>query len=118
MARAVRIPQPYFARRLRRNPTTAEAALWPWLRKRRLGVKALRQRPMLGFTLDFYIAAWRLAIELDGPGHAARRSYDQWRDRELYSRLGIRTLRLSNMEVLQNTKQVIEKIKDIGKYRQ
>jgi len=53
------------------------------------------------FTLDFYCAELRLAVELDGAHHFEERvrRYDEGRDAALRAD-GIRTLRFSSLDVL------------------
>jgi len=46
-----------------------EVSLWHELRKRPGGFKYRRQHPAGPYVLDFYCAAVRLAIEIDGMGH-------------------------------------------------
>jgi very-short-patch-repair endonuclease len=51
-----------------------------------LGLKFRRQQPIRGYIVDFYCAALRLALEIDGPVHAAsleRFAYDLERDDRL-----------------------------------
>jgi len=100
------------ARELRRNATDAEEILWRALRNRRLaGLKFRRQHPYHGYILDFYCHEHRLAIELDGGGHAdpAQRAHDEHRSRVL-AQEGIRVLRYWNNDVLQNLEGVLEDI--------
>src|SRR5207237_5673958 len=55
---------------LRRNATAAEAVLWTYLQKRKLlGRKFRRQSSVGPYIVDFYCAACRLVIELDGAPH-------------------------------------------------
>ena len=54
-----------FARKLRKNQTQAEKLLWERLRKDKLGVRFLRQKPLGPYIVDFYCASARLSIELD-----------------------------------------------------
>lgn len=89
------------ARRMRKAPTPAEAALWEIVRGKRLGVRIHRQATMWGYIADFWCVPWKLVIEVDGSVHEARRAEDATRDRNLAAR-GIRTLRLTNDEVLRN----------------
>ena len=66
------------ARELRRNQTDAESLLWFMLCNRRMaGVKFKRQRPIGPYIVDFYCAEKKLAIELDGGGHAEDRLHAQ-----------------------------------------
>jgi len=67
------------ARELRRAPTSTERYAWSLLRNRGvLGLKFRRQNVVHGFIVDFYCAAERLVLELEGTPHAGneRRAYD------------------------------------------
>lgn len=58
------------ARQLRRNQTDDEKELWRALRSQRFaGFKFRRQHPVGIYYLDFYCAAGRLDVELDGFQH-------------------------------------------------
>lgn len=63
-----------------------------------------RQVILLGWIVDFYAAALRLAVEVDGPIHdsPSARAYDARRQLTLERELGIRFLRFTNAEVMQN----------------
>lgn len=53
------------AKQLRQNPTLAEKKLWQnYLRT--FPFRVLRQRPIHHFIVDFYCAALKLVIEIDG----------------------------------------------------
>ena len=97
------------ARALRRRQTDAEGLLWALVRNRRMGVKFRRQHPIQPYVLDFYCHELRLAVELDGGQHTApaHRIRDRRRTSALAAR-GIRVLRFSNLEVLQETQAVAE----------
>ncbi|MBI3361526.1 MAG: DUF559 domain-containing protein [Chloroflexi bacterium] len=97
-------------RELRREATDAEKLLWQLLRNRQLnGAKFRRQHPFHGYILDFYCHEAKLAIELDGGGHAEpeRRKHDAERTRALQAE-GIRVIRFWNDEVLRNTEAVLQ----------
>lgn len=100
-----------YARTMRKQPTDAEAVLWRRLRGRQLGVRFRRQHPVAGYIIDFYCPEARLAIELDGGGHADanQRRYDERRDRTLTEQ-GIRVMRLWNPDVLREQEAVLELI--------
>ncbi len=88
-----------FARRMRREPTDAEARLWSLLRARRFaGFKFRRQVPVGSYIADFVCYSARLIIELDGSQHAdcAR---DETRDAYLRGQ-GFRILRIWNSTLL------------------
>ena len=98
------------AQTLRKNMTKEERRLWyeylhnyPYRFRRQVTVGA--------YILDFYCAAAKLAVELDGSQHCepAERLYDEKRTAYLNS-LGIYVLRFSNMDVLQNLFGVCQKI--------
>jgi len=60
-----------FAKRMRRESTDAEAAVWRLLRDRRLALfKFRRQVPFQNFILDFVCFEKRIIIEIDGSQHA------------------------------------------------
>ncbi|HCU38639.1 MAG TPA: hypothetical protein DGT21_25450 [Armatimonadetes bacterium] len=99
-----------FAREQRRTPNPAEKRLWGALRGQRLGVKFRRQHPIGDFVLDFYWKEKRLAVEVDGGVHEDQADYDEWRDAQLAAH-DIRTLRLTDAEVLEDLARVVEMIK-------
>jgi very-short-patch-repair endonuclease len=93
------------ARALRAGLTDAEQLLWYFLRNRSFcGYKFRRQHPIGRYILDFYCHDERLAVELDGGGHALDEQYlyDAERTKELEG-AGIRVLRFWNNQVLTET---------------
>ena len=87
------------ARHLRRASSRVAKLVWTWLRDRRFhGWKFRREHPIGPYSLDFYCAEARLAIELDGFQHYApeARCHDEKRDAFLRAK-GIETLRYSNV---------------------
>ena len=99
------------ARQFRRELTPAERRLWRALRvSHRWRVAWARQVPLRGFILDFYAPVARIAVEVDGPVHARQITQDQRRDRALAS-VGIRTVRVSNADVLTDLPAVITTIR-------
>jgi very-short-patch-repair endonuclease len=100
MAKRARTPLD-FARRLRRDMTDAERALWRLLRDRRMdGWRFRRQEPIDRYIVDFVCFEARLVIEVDGGQHYESES-DRTRDAYLQSQ-GFRVLRLWNTDVLGN----------------
>jgi very-short-patch-repair endonuclease len=72
------------ARELRRQDTPAEKILWETLKGRKLlGYKFTRQKPILGYIVDFYCAELLLIIEVDGSIHDETGEYDTLRSDEL-----------------------------------
>src|SRR2546429_8188862 len=67
------------AAKLRRSATPLERHAWSLLRNRGIrGFKFHRQHVLRGFVVDFYCAAKRLVLELEGDGHGGpdQRAYD------------------------------------------
>ena len=97
------------ARVLRRRQTDAERVMWHLVRRRQLGVKFRRQHPIEPYVLDFYCHRLRLAVEVDGAGHVqpTKRAEDRERSAVLQAQ-GIKVVRFTNVEVLQETEAVAE----------
>jgi len=86
------------AKEMRRAPTQPERTLWALLRRNEFGLHFRRQHPIGPYILDFYCAAGKLAIEVDGPAHDDQQVRDQRRTAWL-AKEGIRVLRFSAAEV-------------------
>jgi len=99
------------ARRLRRDMTDAERMIWRHLRASQLGVKFRRQMWLGGFVPDFASVEAKLVVEIDGGQHDADRRKDARRAAAM-ARLGYRTLRFWNNEVLENVDGVLRVISD------
>ena len=98
------------ARRLRRDQTDAERALWFRLRDRRLnGLKFRRQMPLKSYVVDFCRESARLVVELDGGQHVERSNKDAKRTADLEA-YGFLVLRFWNNDVLNNIDGVVETI--------
>ena len=100
------------ARHLRNNLTEAESILWQKLRNKKLnGLKFRRQHPIAGFIADFYCFESGLIIEIDGCIHELSyyHEHDDGRTNVLES-LGIKVIRFSNEEVLNNIEKVLNDI--------
>ena len=90
------------AQELRKNMTREERRLWyEFLSK--YPVRFRRQVALGSYILDFYCAAAKLAVELDGSQHYEPNGqvYDSERTAWL-NHMGIHVLRFSNLDVLQN----------------
>ena len=101
-----------YARALRVRQTEAEQYFWRIVRDRALGgFKFRRQHPVGPYVLDFYCAAARLAVELDGGGHSEseQRDHDTRRDAFLAGR-GIAVRRYWNHELFEETEAVLEEL--------
>ena len=102
------------ARKLRSEMTLPEGLLWRELRKRPRGLKFRRQHPAGIYVLDFYCAAARLAIEVDGTSHdgAARAKADARRSEFLRSQK-VATVRVPAPAVLNDTHAAVARIVEI-----
>ena len=101
------------SREMRSNPTLAENHLWQRLRKQQvLGYKFRRQYTIDRFIVDFYCTDAWLVIEVGGNIHDEQQEADQLRT-EILEGLGLRVLRFTNGEVLQQTDGVIERIAEV-----
>ena len=89
------------ARAFRRHLTPPEARLWVRLRGERLGGLGFhKQHPIGPYILDFYCAAARLAVEVDGAVHGTeeRLALDARRTAWL-GRKGVRVIRVAALAV-------------------
>ena len=98
------------ARELRKNPTTAERALWRHLRLRQVeGQKFRRQQPFGQYIVDFVCFEAKVIVEVDGAQHANQATYDSQRTEWLEGQ-GFRVLRFWNNQVLAEVEAVKESI--------
>ncbi|MFN8536133.1 MAG: DUF559 domain-containing protein [Thermomicrobiales bacterium] len=98
-------------RELRRRATPAEEILWESLRDRKLiGLKFRRQHGFGPFVLDFFSAAHKLVIELDGAIHDSQVEQDAYRT-EYLAQYGYRVIRFRNEEVLHDLPSVLDRIR-------
>jgi very-short-patch-repair endonuclease len=101
------------ARQMRQAPTPAEAVLWEKLRGRQLaGRKIHRQHQIDQFIVDFYCPDAGLIIEVDGKIHHQQAEADRERE-QLLTALGFRVIRFTNEEVLDQTEQVLDRIRAV-----
>ncbi len=101
-----------YARSLRKMQTKAEQTLWEALRNSKVcNLKFRRQHPFDNYILDFYNHKMRLVIEVDGEIHndPAVAAYDEVRTNNL-NKNGLTVLRVTNDEVENNMKLVLQKI--------
>ena len=98
---------------LRRDPTPAERKLWYEFRSG-LPEKFTRQKPLGHYIADFYCSRHRLIIELDGDSHFTAKAgqYDARRSAQLEAG-GIRVVRFTNIEVMQDFEGVCSAIRRI-----
>ena len=95
---------------LRRAMSQPERTLWAMLRRNQLGLHFRRQHPVGPYILDFYCAAARLCVEVDGPAHEGQASRDAYRTRRL-AEDGIRVMRFTTDDVERRPAWVVGEIK-------
>jgi very-short-patch-repair endonuclease len=98
------------AKELRQTPTPAEKKLWQdYLRT--FPFRVLQQRPIAHFIVDFYCAALKLVIEVDGDGHFTQegQAYDQERTQVLAG-YGLKVMRFTNDQVIYQFEMVCGQI--------
>ena len=112
-----------YARKMRQNPTKAEAFFWEKCRAKRLGDFKFRrqhifqyrdwQNKLACFIVDFYCHEEQLVIEVDGAYHQRvdQQTIDGERDAILRDSFGLEVLRFSNEEVLEQWERVAERVK-------
>ena len=100
----------HLAQQLRKNMTYEEKTLWyQYLRTYRPQFR--RQVTFGNFILDFYCAAARLAVELDGSQHYEESGLVKDAERTAFLEAnGIMVLRFSNTDVKKNLYGVTEQI--------
>ena len=92
--------------------TDAEIRIWSHIRLKQVkGLQFYRQKPIGKYIVDFYCPKIKLVIEIDGGQHYEDSLIhrDQIRD-EFMKKLGIRVLRYTNTDVIDNIDGVIENL--------
>ncbi|MBM4175885.1 MAG: endonuclease domain-containing protein [Ignavibacteria bacterium] len=106
-------------RELRKNSTKAERIFWEKVRNKQFyGKKFYRQYPIFHdrtgketfFVADFFCHSDKLIIELDGKYHDYRLQEDSERT-EILNDLGLRVIRFSNEEIVENVSSILIKLK-------
>ncbi len=100
------------SRQLRTEMTDAEKLFWAKVRRKQLnGYQFYRQKTLGNYIVDFYCPKANLVVEIDGSQHYEKTAieYDSIRDDYLRAQ-GLKVLRFSNLEVLQNTTAVMERV--------
>ncbi len=107
----VSLPGQNNAKRLRKQMTPPEIALWLALRANEEGLRFRKQHAAGPYVLDVYCAPARLAIEVDGEAHnhGNRPERDANRDAWLVAQ-NIQVLRYPTREMLANLDDVVRQI--------
>ena len=107
-------------RELRKNSTEAEKLFWQAVRNKKLnGKKFYRQYPLFYditgkesfFISDFFCFEEKFIVELDGKYHQYKLKEDNNRTEILHG-LGLRVVRFSNEEIINNLDNVLSKLKN------
>jgi len=100
------------ARTMRRALTPPEARLWRCLKGDQLeGLGFRKQHPVGPYILDFYCAAAKLAVEVDGAVHAqAEQAAHDGRRSAWLGHKGIRVIRIKALDVRDELDGVLEYI--------
>lgn len=101
-----------YSQELRKSGNLSEVLLWHELKKNKLGIRFLRQRPIGRHIVDFYCHRLNLAIEIDGKAsHDNKIAEDETRQKILES-LGIKIIRFRDEDIRYNLSGVVEELKD------
>lgn len=105
------------ARRMRKALTPPEARLWRCLKGDKLdGLGFRKQHPIGPYILDFYCAAAKLAVEIDGAGHDNRAAHDIRRTAWLGTK-GIHVIRIPALQVRDELDSVLSFISHTARTR-
>ncbi len=99
------------AKKLRNNVTPTEMILWGRLKDQFPKQKFRRQHPVSLYIVDIYCHAEKLVIEIDGSIHDLEeiKIKDEIRQKNLEA-LGLRVIRFTTNEILNNLESVLETI--------
>jgi leucyl-tRNA synthetase len=97
------------ARAMRRNPTPAQTALWERLKDKQCGFTFNREVVMGSAIVDFAAKTRWLVVETGGEGEVDG-TLASLSDRKLRD-VGVRVLRFSDTDVLENIDAVVDAIK-------
>jgi very-short-patch-repair endonuclease len=100
------------ARELRKKTTETEKIFWNKILKNKKlkDFKFTRQKPIGHFIVDFYCAKFKLAIEIDGEIHNFQKTRDKERDNFLKQKFGLKILRYTDKEILNNAEKILENL--------
>lgn len=100
------------SRQLRIDSTDAEKLLWSKTRKKQIkNYQFFRQKPIDNYIVDFYCKEAKLVIEIDGGQHYEDKNIEEDKKRdEFLKNLKLRIMRFTNLNILKNIDNVIQKI--------
>jgi very-short-patch-repair endonuclease len=106
------------ARALRRNTSLPEGLLWQLLRTRPGGLKFRHQHPFDRCTADFYCAAAKLVIEVDGDAHSMGDQPERDARRDAWLRAqGYDVIRFDAADVFKDAAAVVTAIVSVAQLR-
>lgn len=99
---------------LRNNATKSEIRLWQKLKRNQMyGYDFHRQKPIDKYIADFFCNKLQLAIELDGYSHQLIEVWEKdVKKTKRLNKLGIRILRFSDYQVMNDMDNVLLAIED------
>jgi very-short-patch-repair endonuclease len=100
------------ARELRNNSTLSEVLLWNELKNGKMKGKDFhRQKPIMGYIVDFFCPELGMAIEIDGGSHDNENACRNDRERQKkIEELEIQFLRFNDVDVKRNMTGVLKVI--------
>lgn len=94
--------------------TEAEIILWNRIRRKQINnLQFNRQKPLGNYIVDFYCPTKKLVIEIDGGQHYEDGEIikeDKEREKFLKEVLGLKVIRFTNIDIMQNLGSVMDKI--------
>ena len=101
-----------FAKKNKQYPTEAEKMLWEYIRSEQLWFKFNRRHIVGDYIVDFICLEKGLVIEVDGGYHSEYEQIqrDECRTEHLED-MGLKVIRFSNEEVLNNIEGVLDNIR-------
>jgi len=98
--------------KLRNRMPAPEVILWSKIKGRQLdNLKFRRQYGIRDYVVDFYCTEKKLAIEIGGDSHYDEQGFvDNTSRDDLIRSFGIKILRFTNKEIIENIEGVLEKI--------
>ncbi len=101
------------AKKLRNNVTPTEMILWGRLKERFPRIRFRRQHPVSLYIVDIYCHTAKLVIEIDGSIHELDEVKNKDRIRQMdLEKLGLRVIRFTTNEILNNLESVLERIEN------
>jgi len=98
---------------MRAHSTLGERVLFKALKTLDIDARFRRQHILFPFIVDFYCVPYRLVVEVDGGSHIGREAADTKRDARLMHEHGVRVLRFTEEEAVEQTTHVLAEIQRV-----